>query len=335
MIRVLHYVGYPLGWAPGGHALQIRETLAGMREFGVEHTWLHHEADDYPEADLLHYWGRPPHDQHWRLARARGLKLVISEYHQQGVLRPRWTWPLRGQARLWLRRMGGGIYSSLGAEIYPQVDAAIAATPYEARYMRVVFGSPAGKTHVVPNGVSDVFFDGSIEPVPFEGLVYSAYISRRKNCLEVARAARRNRIPVKFVGGVSEEDSRYVAAFRNEVDNETVFWTGELQSPEAIAAQLRGAKGLVLASRNEAVGISALEAMACGRPVLVSRLPNLVDYYRDAVEYCAPGHEAGFGRDLRAFWERCYAGTAQNGPFDLWRWRDVSRAVYDLYGKIL
>lgn len=334
-MNVLFHVGYPLAWARGGHAVQILETQRALEACGVAVHWLHHEAATLPDADILHYWSRPPNDSHWQLARQRGLKVVISELHQTGVLRPRWTWPLRRAFAAPLRRlMGRGLWSTLGADIYPHCDAAVAVTRIEADYMTTVFGAPEHRTHVIPNGVDPVFKDPAVPPEPFDGLVCIAHICERKNNLELAHAAKVAQVPVRFAGAPLVPGSDYFHAFAGEVDDRFVHWAGETATPRRTAAILRGARGLVLASRNEGLPLVVLEALAAGTPVLLSDLPNMRAVFGDAVSYCPPADAGGFDKSLRAFWEDVRGGR-RAPAFEVPDWHDVGRQYAALYQDIL
>jgi glycosyltransferase involved in cell wall biosynthesis len=334
-MKVLYYIGYPLFWARGGHEQQIRESERCLKERGVEIRWLHHDAENIEDADILHYWGRPPTDFHWELAKARGLKVVISEMFPAGVSRPRWVWKFRGYVREFLARAGGELYRGLGAGIYKGGDAAIALTPYEADYMVEVFGAHRDRVVSIPNGVVEAYFREDIEPIPFEGLIYSAFISRHKNCVEVARAAKKFGVPIKFIGGAQVHDPEYLDAFKKEVDGQTVLWTGRASGPEEIAAHLRGSKGVVLAGKFEAMGLSTLEGLQCGLPAMVSDLPNLKAFYGESVYYSRPGHRPGFGEDLRNFWNDCREERAAKPPFHVWSWAEVAEALHQVYEGVL
>lgn len=334
-IVVLNYVSYPLGWAKGGHAVQIFETQRALAQLGYEIRWLHNEVTEPEPADILHYWTRPPNDSHWQLARRQGLKLVISELHATGTLRPRWRWPLRRWLSKGLRRaLGANLYGSFGAGIYPACDAAVAVTPQEAEYMRVVFGAPAEKTCCIPNGVDDVFFDRSGPVEPFEGLLYIGYICARKNSVAVARAARAAGVPVKFVGGAPfGPNDPYVEEFKTLVDGQQVQWTGEITQRARLAAMIRGARGVLLASRSEASPLSLLEALACQRPVMASGLRNLRAYYGDAICYCHQPDQPVFSSELRSFYGQCSQGLQQR--FQVPRWTEVGAAYAGIYRRVL
>ena len=56
-VKILHYVGYPLAWAQGGHAVQIRQTIAALEELGVQNEWLDPARPTAQPGDILHYWG--------------------------------------------------------------------------------------------------------------------------------------------------------------------------------------------------------------------------------------------------------------------------------------
>ncbi len=334
-MTVLFYVSYPLGWARGGHAIQIFETQRALQKYGIDVHWLHHEDEEPVDAQIIHYWGRPPNDFHWQLARQRGLGLVISELHQTNVLRPRWTWPLRGAFATPLRLiMGRGLYASLGAEIYPNCDSAVAISQIEADYMRTVFKSPENRTHVIPNGVDPVFMDSTVPPDVFDGLVCVAFVCERKNNLELAHAAKVAKVPVRFVGPPLLPGSNYARTFAGEVDGRFVTWTGESATPRQIASILRGARGLVLASENEGLPLVVLEAIAAGTPVLLSDLKNMRSIFGASVTYCPPADVSNFSGHLKQFWQK--VRTHKVAPlFEVLDWQEVGRRYAGLYRQIL
>lgn len=334
-IRVLHYVGYPFAWAKGGHCIQVRESLAALDRLGVENVWLRHDVLELPRCDIMHYWGRPPRDQHWQLAKSQGMKLVISELHQQATLRPGWQWKGRGGVLQILRKAMPGIYQSTGAGIYRELDAAIAVSPFEARYMEDVFHAPPSKVHVVPNGVHAAYFDETIHPIPFKGLVCPAFISRRKNSLELARAAEQTGLPVKFIGGPAIEDESYIREFEETVSGSSCLWVGAVNDPFEMAAHYRGAMGMVLPSRQESQPLSILEALACGLPVMATGLKNIQSFYGEAIEYCRPAHLPGFEKELMRFGTECMEGRFCGSGFDVMSWDQVGGFIHDIYRSVM
>ncbi len=333
-MKVIYHVGYPLAWAKGGHAVMIHETLRELRSQGIETAWLHHEDPDPPAADIIHYFSRPPSDLHWQLARQRGTRIVVDEFHQSGLLRPRWMWHVRGaMARVFPRVIGRGLYATMGLDVYRHLDAAIAVTPAEADYINIVMGTPTERIHLVPGGVDDVFFDRSITPEPFDGLLYVASITPRKNALEVAREAKRIGVPVKFVSipGAPEDD--YVRTFAREVDNRLVFWDPAVADRRRLAAMYRGALGTFLASSNEGLPLCLLESMAAGTPVMAPDLPNLRAHFKDDVPYIPSPGRTGFHSALRQFHEDCRRGLHQRNT--ALHWRDVAGLLINVYRSVL
>jgi glycosyltransferase involved in cell wall biosynthesis len=333
IMRVLFYVGYPLAWAKGGHTLQILESKRAVEQLGCEVQWLHHEDIDIPRADVIHYWSRPPHDFHWQLARQQGLKIVISEYHQAAVLRPRWTWPWRRWMAQGLQRaLGRNLFSFFGADIYKECDAAIAITTAEAEYMQVVFEANSSKIHCIPNGVDDVFFDNTLSPEPINSLVYIGYICERKNSVSVAKAALSAGVPITFVGGAPFGTSDpYVTEFMSLVDNARVSWLGDVADRHRLASIIRGSRGVLLASKNEGLPLSILEALACKKPVCCSNLPNLRSYFGNAITYCHQPQSSEFINELQRFSETCETGTTISFPVP--SWREVGQSIVNVYIK--
>ncbi len=336
-MKVLFYVGYPLCWAKGGYTIIILETKKSLEKLGVEVLWLHHEnlESESPRADIVHYWTRPPSDQHWELARKSGYKVAITDLMQVAVLHPHWTWRLRGFAKPVIRRiMGSGLYSILGTGIYKAADAVMAFTPYEAEYMVTVFDANPASTHFIPNGVESVFLQKDIKPIPDQGLLCLGYICERKNSVEVAHAAKQAGVPVTFIGGpLLGEGDPYFQEFRKLVDGGVVKWLGEIRDRERLAGLLRGCAGFLLASKNEGSPLSVMEAMACERAVMVSDLPNMRSYYGDAVTYCQQPNCPEFVGQLTRFHDQCKVGLTSHFP--LISWDQVGERVFDVYRKIL
>ncbi len=333
-MKVLFYVNYPLGWARGGSTVQIMESKKGLEKLGVEVSWLHHEDLAVPQSDIIPYWGRPPNDQHWQLAKKWGCKVVASDQNPQSVLRPRWTWRARGASSPILKKiMGAGLYGTLGVGFYTGCDAVFVLSPYEQDYVHRVFKTPQSKLHVIPNGVDPIFLDQSIRGLAFDGLVYIAYIRDIKNSIPVARAAKKQGVRVKFIGGIHSGEDSYAEVFKQEVDNKWVFWEGEVTDRGKLAALIRGSKGSFIAGQFEAQSISILESLASGVPVMMSGFPNLKSFYGNRITYCHPADNARFPHELKAFYDNCGLGLKQ--IFPVLTWNQVSERIAEIYQSIL
>ena len=332
-MKVLFYVGYPLAWARGGHAVQILESQKHLERSGVEISWIHHECDPLPKADIIHYWTRPPSDFHWRLAKQQGLKLVISEIHA-GVanMSARQWWIRKHMARLMPYVIGKELYSNFGLNVYPHCDAAIALNSLEAEYMKQVMKAPSSNVHVIPNGVDDVFLESGDNSETFDGLIYLAYITERKNQVAAAKAAKQAQVPIKFIGDPAFDNDSYVAQFEEEVDGQYVFWEKGITDPSAICAKLKGAYGMVLASQSEGLPLVMLESLACGTPVMSVRLKNIEAYFQNAIRYCHPVDNDAFNDELKTFYEDCQAGLVQTFHVD--GWMDIAKQIKQVYETI-
>ena len=79
---------------------------------------------------------------------------------------------------------------------------------------------------------------------------------------------------------------------------ERVRFTGFLEE-DALRRAVAGAAALVLPSLYEGFGLPAVEAMACGRPVLAARAGALPEVCGDAALYCDPRDPRDIAAGLR------------------------------------
>jgi len=110
-----------------------------------------------------------------------------------------------------------------------------------------------------------------------------------------------------------------------------------------LAALYRRATLVLQPSEREGFGLPVAEALACGTPVVASRVPALMEVGGDAVTYCpvgeVPAWDAAVGRllDERAShpdrWrERRASGVARARQFS---WREHARQMSELYQTVL
>jgi len=143
-----------------------------------------------------------------------------------------------------------------------------------------------------------------------------ATLEPRKNLRRAVEAARAAGVDLRVVG----------ARGWGGVDVEG--WVGEVPDSE-LAALYRGARCLVYPSLYEGFGLPVLEAMACGAPVLTTRILSLPEVGGDAVAYTEP--DAGsIGRALAALLadpgQRRSLGLAARSRAAQFDWRACARA---------
>jgi glycosyltransferase involved in cell wall biosynthesis len=106
-----------------------------------------------------------------------------------------------------------------------------------------------------------------------------------------------------------------------------VILTGHV-TDEQLAAIYTGAHALVLPSEDEGFGLPAVEALACGTPVVACEVPAL----REVLDTRATFVPAG---DLRALLSAAAGARRPAPPPPHWSWQDAARATWQVYERAL
>lgn len=106
-----------------------------------------------------------------------------------------------------------------------------------------------------------------------------------------------------------------------------VLLTGQV-SDDHLAAIYSGAHALVVPSTEEGFGLSAVEALACGTPVVAAESPAL----REVL-----GERARFVRadDMRALIEAAQGATRPAPAPPPWSWEDAARETWGVYAQAI
>src|SRR6185503_2412225 len=101
-------------------------------------------------------------------------------------------------------------------------------------------------------------------------LVCTAIITERKRVLELAQAALHAQTPIWIIGKPYSETDPYFQEFLAlaKTHPEVIRYEGAISDRQRLAQIYREARGFVLLSKWESLSLSALEAAACGCPVL-------------------------------------------------------------------
>jgi len=164
---------------------------------------------------------------------------------------------------------------------------------------------------------------------------------------EVAAARERFSLPDQYllwVGGLQHPDPgkhvRKLAATPRELPlvlvGPTRPWAHELPdvtltgevSDEHLAAIYSGAHALVLPSEEEGFGLPAVEALACGTPVVACEIPTLREVLDRRATFVAPG-------DMGALIEAAQAARRPAPPPLAWSWEDAAQATWSVYQRAM
>jgi glycosyltransferase involved in cell wall biosynthesis len=166
---------------------------------------------------------------------------------------------------------------------------------------------------------------------------------RERSPAEVAEVRSRYSVPEDYllwVGGLERPDPRkrvadLVAAPRElplVLVGPTSLWAEELPGviltglvpDDDLAALYTGARALVFPSDDEGFGLPAVEALACGTPVVACEVPALREVLDGRATFVEPGDLAG----LVAAGE---AAARPAPPPPAWTWADAARETWRVY----
>ena len=286
--RVIHIPAGPLT------ALDPEQIYPYVPEF--TQNVLDFASRDCAAYDLIysHYWlsGVAAHElrAEWRVP-------VVQMFHTLGIMKNRVAAnPGDREGALRIREE---------TELLREADAIIAATPAELAQMQWLYRADVRRVTVVPPGVDVnlfyprpaaeakrrlgldpalqlLLFVGRIEPLKGIETLFQA-VARLRD-LGVCEC---NRMAVAVIGG--EADSRdsqnaemeRLKQLRAELDlSELVTFLGA-QDQDALPDYYAAAEAVIMPSHYESFGMVALEAMACGTPVIASEVGGLAYLVRD------------------------------------------------------
>src|SRR6185312_3696409 len=104
---------------------------------------------------------------------------------------------------------------------------------------------------------------------------------------------------------------------------EGVILTG-LLADEDLAAVYTGAHALVLPSEGEGFGLPAVEALACGTPVVAFGSPALREVLGDRATFVEPG-------DFEGLLAAAHAAARPAPDPSPWSWQDAAAASWGVY----
>lgn len=307
----------------------------------------------------------------WRITRAIDYDLVHAHYWLSGVvalaLRDRWSVPVLqmfhtlGRLKNHVTRASGerepAVRLGEEARIVASVDRIVAANLVERADLVRYYAARADRIAAIPCGVdTDLFTPADagearrrlgLGPEPL--LLYVgrlAPIKGLETLLDAVALVRRRGSPVRLliVGGDTDEPvDGHEASLRQRIETlglgAAVRFMGA-QPQDLLPAYYAAADVTVLPSYYESFGMVALEAMACGSPVLASGVGGLTTTVRDGVT----GFLVPEG-DVRALADR--AETLLGDPDLRWRlgregvrwaarhrWPCVAEAVCREYARL-
>ena len=205
----------------------------------------------------------------------------------------------------------GGFHKQLYARLMfsslrKKADGILCVSGYTKERLLFHTGKGKAEPEVVYNGIDESWFSpvkaGRPHDKPY--LLYVGSVKPHKNLARLAEAFRSisSKIPhdLLIVGkkeGLITGDPKALAAA--EKLGARVRFTGDFDHEDPRFRQFYlGAEALILPSLYEPFGLPALEAMACGCPVLLSNAPALPEVYGDAAEYFDPRDAAAMARKI-------------------------------------
>ncbi|MDB6067196.1 MAG: D-inositol-3-phosphate glycosyltransferase [Pedosphaera sp.] len=332
-MKILLDCQMPFMLAHGGAQIQIEQTKAALEKIGVNVEYLRW-WDATQTGDVLHHFARIPTTL-LRLAQAKGMKVVIADLLTEQGSRPRSRLMLqKWVSRIIERTLPSSLVASFNWECYRQSDACLALTSYEAQLMNYMFGAPPEKTHVVPNGVEEVFLQ-SRPATRGQWLVCTATITERKRVVELAEAAVLAQTPLWVVGRAYSDSDPYAKRFLQLArENPKILrFEGAITDRSKMAEVYREARGFVLLSSMESLSLSALEAAACECPLLLSDLPWAKTVFGESVSYCPiTTATAQTASAMRRFYD---AAPKLKPPAKPLAWTDVAHQLKTIYESLL
>jgi glycosyltransferase involved in cell wall biosynthesis len=336
----VHVSGYQaLSILRGGPLTQIRETVKGLRELGIDvkmfDTWT---PPQFAPGDIFHIFAANIGTYHFaREIQALGLPLVVSPITFSRHS-PRFVRAGLRFSRL-LQKLGPGIWSdyALCADICSWATKVVPNTNAEADLLSSGYGVPAQKITVVPNGVDARF--ANADPSLFEKtygvrdfILNVGHVGhRRKNVLALIKALSTIDHPAVIIGRIISGPYGD-ACVREAGKYKHIRLIGGLDnSSDMLASAYAACSTFVLPSVFETPGIAALEAALAGAKIVITPYGGTKEYFGKDAWYVEPSSETSIRKGILAALEAKRSAALRDHVLNNYVWSVVAAKTAAVY----
>ncbi|MHA1279682.1 MAG: glycosyltransferase [Candidatus Helarchaeota archaeon] len=304
-MKVLFYDSTPAFFCPGGKQVHAQKLFENLNKIGVEVEYARW-WDPNQRFDILHLFS--PSVGMVKKAREAGVKNIILIHLVDWLSSKSLFEQKLYKMRIKLIRffLPSKMLEKFSWSIFSEIDAFVYNNKIDAETASFVFGIPNNKINIINHGYEkeqlNHFRGGQYNEKSY--LISVANITPRKNNVLLAKAARKAKVPIVFIGKALEKDGNYHKEFVNLVDDNYVQYPGYVSEEEKLDL-LKGASGFVLLSTAESGCISVYEASMAGLPLLLSNLP----------------------------WAHSYGESKNIKYIDLKNLNEIANVLYDFYSN--
>ena len=331
--------------APGGGEVQLASTVRALVQAGVAARLWRPWEDDLGRANIVHLFGSLP--EHLPLAAAakrRRAAVAISTiawFDARAVWREPRPLARRAAACAALRlRRAFPRWPSWRRRLYDAADLLLPNSQAEAEQLMQLFGVPAQRIHVVPNGADPRFADA--DPDQFRSrfglrdfILYCGRIEPRKNQLQFLRALRESGLPIVVLGDPVPGQQAYYDACRREAGLHAYF-LGRLEHNDPLLASAYAAcRCLALVSWYETPGLAPLEAAMTGAPLVITDRGAAREYFGNLADYAPPDNLRAIRTATLAAWDRGRSRELAQHVRENFSWRTAALATEAAYHRLL
>lgn len=319
-MRVL-YATYP--WAfhtPGGGEIQLVKYAHSLQALGVNVRFFDPWQPDFQSYDLVHFFSCMGGSEHFcRFIRTLGIPLAIS-------------------SSLWITRATaqnydiGMIQSQLAC-----ADAIVTNSMMESNELSRVLNIQRSKFHHVYNGVDRKFFSAKKSNKFTERFkIESRYvlcvgnIEPRKNQKSLIEAIESfDNLQLVLIGHV--RDQQYFDDCKIS-EHDKVRYIGPLpEGSDILISAIQNAAAFALPSTLETPGIAALEAAACGTPLVITTEGSTYEYFATMdVQFVNPNSLDSIVSGISAALKQKFVERGDR----LYSWDEVAHQLLTLYKAI-
>ncbi len=241
-------------------------------------------------------------------------------------------------------------YVPLARRAAAEADAVVVVSRTTAAEVQELFGVPEDKIWVTPLGVAPGFFDADAGAaagwLAAQGIdrPFLLFVGRRETRKDLGTLlsafgeliGRGEDLQLVLAGPDAPGWEETWAAVPPRVRALTLLIPH--QPPERIASLYAAAAILVMPSRWEGFGLTGLEAMAAGTPVVASEVGSLPEILGDAAAFAAPGDPVAMAEQCRSILgdaavseELRQRGRARASAY---RWQNTARLTRQLYAHL-